>query len=122
MRCAPCLTRIFPLDAKRSETRVAPFHDALRRLWYFSMRKATARQWAHRALLAFRLTEALINGVLDRFKRYLLTLPAVSDARRKHVNEIRKLGRVLWANIERLEVSWREFLSTQYVVEHDDLD
>ncbi len=86
------------------------------------MRKATARQWAHRALLAFRSAEALVNGVLDRFKRYLLTLPAVSDARREHVDEIRKLGRVLWANIERLEVSWREFLSTQYVVEHDDLD
>ena len=120
-----CLTRVslFPLEAKRSETRVTPFREALRRLWYFSMRKAMARHCAYRALLAFRPTEALVDRMLDRFRQYLLTLPAVSDARRReHVDKIRKLGLLLWVNVKRLDVSWREFLSAQFVVEHDDLD
>lgn len=118
------LTRFW--QAKRSETRrrVTPYGGAIKRLWYFSMCKAKARHCTHRALLVFRPTEALVSRVLDRFRRYLLTLPlpAISDARREHVDDIRKLGRILWANIERLEVSWRDFLSAQYVVEHDDLD
>ncbi|KAH9044049.1 hypothetical protein EDB83DRAFT_1575761 [Lactarius deliciosus] len=112
-------------QAKRAETcgvTPTPFRAALKHLWYFSMRKVIVHHCAHRALLAFRPTEALVNRVLDRFKRYLLTLPAVSDARRQHVDDIRKLGRILWANIERLEVTWRAFLSAQYVVEQDDLD
>jgi hypothetical protein len=71
----PNASRLFT-DVKRSETHVNPFSKALRRLWYSSsMRKATGP----------------INQVLDRFKRFLLTLPIVSEARWKHVDNIWKL-------------------------------
>lgn len=86
------------------------------------MRKATVHQFTHRALLAFRPTVALVEQALGRFRRYLLTLPAVSETMQKHVDDMRKSSSILRANIEHFGVSRQNFLSAQFVVELDDLD
>ena len=78
--------------ARHSETRVAPFRAASS----VSGKSPCARRrritCAHRVLLAFCQTETPVNPVLALFKRYLHTLPALSKARRIHVEDIRKLA------------------------------
>jgi hypothetical protein len=79
-------------ESKCSEAHVDPFYGALRRPWSSSMHKATT----------------LVDKVLDRFKHFLLELPAVSEAMRERLNDARKFGCILL--VERLEVSWPDFL------------
>ena len=88
---ALCVSGVFSKSEALGDTR-RPLSCSVNRLRYFSMRKATAHYCAHRVLLAFCQTETPVNPVLALFKRYLHTLPALSKARRIHVEDIRKLA------------------------------
>jgi hypothetical protein len=112
----------FADETWREKTRLAPSQAAALRLLAFAMRKPRACERANRALLKFRPTEVLVNRVVDRYKEYLLTVPSAPDARKEHIDKIRKLGRLLWANLGVLDMSWQEFLRAQCVIERDDLD
>jgi len=112
----------FPEESWRDKTRIAPPQAAVLRLLFFAMRKPRACERANLALLKFRPTEVLVNRAVDRYKEYLLTVPSAPNARKGHIDKIRKLGRLLWANLGVLDMSWQDFLRAQCVIERDDLD
>jgi len=115
-------SRPFAEESWREKTRITPLQAAALRLLSFAMRKPRACEYANRALLKFRPTEVLVNRAVDRYKEYLLTEPSAPDARKEHIDKIRKLGRLLWANVGVLDIYWQEFLRAQCVIERDDLD
>ena len=115
-------SRPFVEESRRDKTRITQLQAAALRLSSFTMRKATAYECTNRALLEFRTAEVLVKQAADRFRERLLAIPSAPDARTLHVDYIRKLGRLLWANVGVLDVSWQEFLRTQCVIERDDLD
>jgi hypothetical protein len=112
----------FAEESWRDKTRLAPLQAAAVRLIFFSMRKPTACECANWALSKFRPTEVIVNRAVDRYKEYLLTVPSAPDARKEHIDKIRKLGRLLWTNLGVLDKSWQDFLGAQCVIERDDLD
>lgn len=115
-------SRPFAEESWRDKTRITLLQAAALRLQFFAMRKPRARECTNRALLKFHPTEVLVNRVVDRYKEYLLTVPSAPAARKEHVDKIRKLVRLLWANLGVLDMSWQEFLRAQCVIERDDLD
>ncbi len=114
--------RPFAEESRPDKTRIAPIRAAMLRLIFFAMRKATADRCANYALFTFRPTEEFVNRAVDRFKDYLLAIPSVPDARKEHVDKIKKLGRLLWVRTGVLDVRWQEFLRAQCIIERNDLD
>ncbi|KAI0298159.1 hypothetical protein B0F90DRAFT_1669194 [Multifurca ochricompacta] len=108
MDCA--LRALVERGSTHPKTRVTPSRAATKRLCFFSMCKTKARQYADQALITFRPTEVFANKVVDRFEDALFTLPVVAEARKEHVNKIRKLGGVILANVAILNMSWQGFL------------